>query len=103
MRGAVQPLRGGASRQALEQLPALLAPAQPAALVVMQDFVVGAADGREAVSTALTRLNVPVFKAIRLTERSQTQWRLSSDGLPADSVQYRVALPELQGIGQPIV
>lgn len=94
---------GGASRQALEQLPALLAPARPAALVVMQDFVVGAADGREAVSTALTRLNVPVFKAIRLTERSQTQWRLSSDGLPADSVQYRVALPELQGIGQPHV
>ncbi|WP_141104182.1 cobaltochelatase subunit CobN, partial [Noviherbaspirillum denitrificans] len=28
---------------------------------------------------------------------------LSPDGLPADSVQYRVALPELQGIGQPIV
>ena len=39
VRGAVQPL-GGASRQALEQLPALLALAQPAALVVMQDFVV---------------------------------------------------------------
>ena len=94
---------GGASRQALERLPELVAPARPAALVVLQDFVVGAAEGREAVTDALRRLDVPVFKAIRLTERSATQWRMSPDGLPADSVQYRVALPELQGIGQPIV
>jgi cobaltochelatase CobN len=94
---------GGASRQALERLPALIAPATPAALVVLQDFVVGAAEGREAVTDAFKQLDIPVFKAIRLSERSATQWRLSSDGLPADSVQYRVALPELQGIGQPIV
>ena len=94
---------GGASRQALERLPELIAPARPAALVVLQDFVVGAAEGREAVTEAFKKLDVPVFKAIRLSERSATQWRLSPDGLPADSVQYRVALPELQGIGQPIV
>jgi len=94
---------GGASRQALERLPELIAPARPAALVVLQDFVVGAAEGREAVTEAFRKLDVPVFKAIRLSERRATQWRLSPDGLPADSVQYRVALPELQGIGQPIV
>ena len=94
---------GGASREALERLPELIAPAKPAALVVLQDFVVGAAEGREAVTAAFKKLDVPVFKAIRLTERTATQWRLSPDGLPADSVQYRVALPELQGIGQPIV
>ncbi|WP_295004472.1 cobaltochelatase subunit CobN [uncultured Dechloromonas sp.] len=94
---------GGASRQALERLPELIAPARPSALVVLQDFVVGAAEGREAVTEAFRQLDVPVFKAIRLTERSAAQWRLSPDGLPADSVQYRVALPELQGIGQPIV
>jgi len=94
---------GGASREALERLPELVAPAQPAALVVLQDFVVGAAEGREAVTEAFKRLNVPVFKAIRLSDRSAVQWRLSPDGLPPDSVQYRVALPELQGIGQPIV
>ena len=58
---------------------------------------------REAVTQALTRLNVPVLKAIRLTERSAVQWRLSPDGLPPDSVQYRVSLPELQGTSQPIV
>ena len=52
----------------------------------------------EAVSAALTRLNVPVFKAIRLTERSQTQWRLSSDSLPADSVQYRWRCPSCKAL-----
>lgn len=99
----VLPRWGGASRQALEGLPKLIAPAKPAALVVLQDFVVGAAEGREAVTDALKQLDVPVFKAVRLTERGVTQWRLSPDGLPADSVQYRIALPELQGSGQPIV
>ena len=94
---------GGASRQALERLPELIAPAKPAALVILQDFVVGAAEGREAVTEAFRKLDIPLFKAIRLTERGVTQWRLSPDGLPADSMQYRVALPELQGIGQPIV
>jgi len=94
---------GGTSKQALERLPELVAPARPAALVVLQDFVVGAAEGREAVTEALKKLDLPVFKAIRLNERTALQWRLSPDGLPADSVQYRVALPELQGIGQPIV
>lgn len=99
----VLPRWGGASREALERLPELIAPAQPAAVVVLQDFVVGAAEGREAVSDAFKKLDVPLFKAIRLSDRTATQWRLSPDGLPPDSVQYRVALPELQGIGQPIV
>ncbi len=94
---------GATSREVVERLPELIAPAKPAALVVLQDFVIGAAEGREAATAALNKLNVPVFKAIRLTDRSATQWRLSPDGLPADSVQYRVALPELQGSGQPIV
>lgn len=94
---------GGASREVLERLPELIAPARPAALVVLQDFVVGAAEGREAVTVALKRIDVPVFKAIRLSDRTAVQWRLSPDGLPPDSVQYRVALPELQGIGQPLV
>jgi len=94
---------GGASREALVRLPELIAPARPAALVVLQDFVVGAAEGREVVSEAFKRLDIPVFKAIRLSDRTAIQWQLSPDGLPPDSVQYRVALPELQGIGQPMV
>ena len=99
----VLPRWGGASREALQRLSELIAPARPAALVVLQDFVVGAAEGREAVTEAFKRIDVPVFKAIRLSDRSAAQWRLSADGLAADSVQYRVALPELQGIGQPTV
>jgi len=99
----VLPRWGGASREALERLPELIAPAVPAAMVVLQDFVVGAAEGREAVSEAFRKLDIPLFKAIRLSDRTAMQWRLSPDGLPPDSVQYRVALPELQGIGQPIV
>lgn len=94
---------GSQSREAVERLPELIAPARPAALVVVQDFVVGAAENREAVTQALHKLNIPVIKAIRLTERSAAQWRLSPEGLPADSVQYRVALPELQGLSQPMV
>ncbi|MBI4742814.1 MAG: cobaltochelatase subunit CobN [Betaproteobacteria bacterium] len=94
---------GATSREVVERLPELIAPARPAALVVLQDFVVGAAEGREATTAALNKLDVPVFKAIRLTDRSAMQWRLSPDGLPSDSVQYRVALPELQGAGQPVV
>ncbi len=99
----VLPRWGGASREALERLPELIAPAVPAAMVVLQDFVVGAAEGREAVSDAFKKLDIPLFKAIRLSDRTAMQWRLSPDGLPPDSVQYRVALPELQGIGQPVV
>ena len=94
---------GSASRTAVGRLPELLAPARAAAIIVLQDFVVGAAEHRAAVTAALAKLDVPVFKAIRLTERTALQWRLSPDGLPPDSVQYRVALPELQGSGQPIV
>ncbi len=94
---------GAASREAMERLSELIAPATPVALIVLQDFVVGAAEGREAVTQALTKLNIPALKALRLTERSALQWRLSPDGLPPDTVQYRVALPELQGIGQPVV
>lgn len=94
---------GGPSRAAVERLPELIAPAKPAALVVLQDFVVGAAEGREAVQQAFNHLDIPLFKAIRLSDRTASQWRLSPDGLAPDSVQYRVAMPELQGIGQPIV
>lgn len=91
------------SKKALENLAQILAPARPAALIVLQDFVIGAAEGREAVNQALLKLGVPVLKALRITERNAAQWRLSPDGLPPETVQYRVALPELQGTGQPIV
>jgi cobaltochelatase CobN len=94
---------GEASKDAVERLPALLAPAKPAALVVLQDFVVGAAEGREPVAQLLQKLDVPVLKAIRLTDRGAAAWQLSEEGLPINSIQYRVAMPEVQGMSQPLV
>lgn len=100
---AVMAKWGDASKQAIEKLPAMLAPAKLSGLVVLQDFVVGAAEGRESVTTLIKKLDVPVFKAIRLTDRSATAWQLSEDGLPTNSIQYRVAMPEVQGSSQPMV
>jgi len=72
----------------------------PWTIVSLQDFVIGGGEGRESVTKLLAQLNIPVFKGIRLTEWTEAQWRLSSKGLPTDSVHYRLAMPELQGIGQ---
>ncbi len=72
-------------------------------VVTLQDFVMGGGSGREAATEALVKLDVPVFKGLRLVGRSVAEWRMSDDGLPWDAVHYRVAMPELQGTGQPIV
>lgn len=73
------------------------------AMVSIQNFVVGAGEGREVVNKLLIELNLPILKAIRLTDMTEDQWRLSEEGLRWDSVHYRVAMPELQAIGQPQV
>ena len=71
-------------------------------IVSLQDFVIGGGEGREQSTEWLSRLNVPVLKGIRLADRSRHQWMLSEDGLPWNSVHYRIAMPELQGISQPV-
>lgn len=76
-------------------------PAYGSAIISLQDFVVGGGQGRENVTNLLQNINIPVFKAIRVTEHTTTQWQISANGLPRDSVHYRIAMPELQGIGQP--
>ena len=73
------------------------------AVVAVQDFVVGGGEGREAVTALLERLNVPVLKALRMGEWSAAQWQLSAQGVPRDTVHYRLAMPELQGVSQPQV
>ncbi|WP_295872679.1 cobaltochelatase subunit CobN [uncultured Zhongshania sp.] len=75
----------------------------PAAIVTIQDFVIGGGEGRETVTQLLSELNLPVLKAIRLSEWSEAEWDLSPEGIPRDSVHYRVAMPELQGVSQPQV
>lgn len=94
---------GEGSTQAVATLKQLAPTSAPWALLSIQDFVIGGGEGREQVTRALTELNVPVFKGIRVNEYSADSYRLSADGIPTDSVYYRVAMPELQGIGQPEV
>ncbi|MFC3606983.1 cobaltochelatase subunit CobN [Stutzerimonas tarimensis] len=74
-----------------------------AAVVVLQDFVMGGGEGREAAVELLARLNVPVIKALRLDDRDEAAWQLSSDGIGRDKVHYQLAMPELQGSSQPVV
>ncbi|WP_018951228.1 cobaltochelatase subunit CobN [Thioalkalivibrio sp. AKL12] len=94
---------GGASREAVETLENVTGPADLAGIVSLQDFVVGGGGNREAVAEAFGELDVPVIKGIRLADVSATQWRLSHEGIPWDKVHYHVAMPELQGISQPMV
>lgn len=73
------------------------------AVVAVQDFVIGGGEHREDVTALLTALDVPVLKALRQRELTEAEWRLSHEGVPAEKVHYRLAMPELQGISQPQV
>ena len=93
---------GKPSEQAIETIRSLKV-TQPLAIIALQDFVIGGGEGREPVTQKFEKLNVPVFKGIRVTEMSALEYQLSPTGLPSDSVHYRVAMPELQGVSQPHV
>ena len=94
---------GEASMQAIKNLADLIQPARAGIMVSLQDFAIGGGEYRKAVTALLKQLNIPVINGIRLTDRSVEEWRLSSDGIPWDGVHYRVAMPELQGLSQPMI
>ncbi|TGN39312.1 cobaltochelatase subunit CobN [Marinobacter confluentis] len=94
---------GGASLEAVRSLGDTVSPATLSGIVSLQDFTVGGGEGRRQVTEALTRLDVPVIKGLRLASRTASQWKLSVDGIPADKVHYKLAMPELQGVSQPMV
>lgn len=98
-------LLGGWGEGTLQALRWLESGAHPplAAVVVLQDFVLGGGDGRQQATDILQRLDVPVIKAVRLDDRDENAWQLSSDGLGRDKVHYQLAMPELQGSSQPMV
>lgn len=73
------------------------------AVISLQNFVIGGGEGHHTVDKALEELGVPVLKGIRLNEKSKPVWQLSEEGLKWNSVHYRVAMPELQGIIEPMV
>ena len=74
-----------------------------ALIVSLQNFVIGGGEGRAEVNAALNNIGIPILKGIRLTDRTEQTWRLSEDGLAWDSVHYRVAMSEIQGIAEPTV
>lgn len=92
---------GEAGVLAVQQLSAIKS--RLSAVIMLQDFVIGGGEGRETVTQVLTKLNVPVIKAIKSRDRSAIERQLSSDGLAQDKVYYQVAMPELQGASQPLV
>lgn len=72
-------------------------------IIMLQDFVVGGGEGREQVSEHFTHLNVPVIKAIKSFDRTQFARNVSMDGIAGEKVYYQIAMPELQGVTQPLV
>ncbi len=76
---------------------------QISSIVSLQDFVIGGSEHRQAVTDELKELDVPVIKAMRLSDSTRAEWELSEAGISWDSVHYRVAMPELQGLSQPMV
>ncbi|MDH5601696.1 MAG: cobaltochelatase subunit CobN, partial [Gammaproteobacteria bacterium] len=94
---------GEASMQAIKTLTDMIKPVKAGIMVSLQDFAIGGGEHRKKVTGLLTQLNIPVIKGIRLTDRTTEEWQLSTDGIPWDGVHYRVAMPELQGISQPMI
>ncbi|MBR9829367.1 MAG: cobaltochelatase subunit CobN [Oceanospirillales bacterium] len=94
---------GDGSRLAVEQIGQMAPKTAPWAIIALQDFVIGGGEHREDVTQLFSQLNVPIYKAIRIAELDRAHFSLSAKGLPTDSVHYRLAMPELQGTGQPHV
>ena len=94
---------GSSSVSALDQFKKLTVQAPLAAVINLQDFVVGGGSGRQDATHVFAELNVPIIKGLRVIERSKDQWKRSEDGLPWESIHYRIAMPELQGVSQPHV
>jgi cobaltochelatase CobN len=93
---------GSASREALQTLRQQVG-RELIGILSVQDFVIGGSSERAQATKLLEQLGVPVLKALRLYDVSADAWRLSDQGLSWDSVYYRVAMPELQGVSQPLV
>ncbi|MEM7360076.1 MAG: cobaltochelatase subunit CobN [Pseudomonadota bacterium] len=74
-----------------------------AVVISLQNFVLGGGEGRAEVNENLAALNVPVLKGLRLADSTALEYTVSEEGLRWDSVHYRVAMPEVQGISQPLV
>ena len=94
---------GSASIQALRKIQSFSVSNQLIVIVSIQDFIIGGGGNKNKAIQILREINVPVIKAIRLSKREAKEWLISEDGLPWNSVHYRVSMPELQGVVSPTV
>lgn len=93
---------GQSANSALQVCEGALGP-RLSAVIVLQDFIIGGGAGREQIDALLARLNVPLLKGVRLTKQTRSDWLFSNSGLTPDAVHYQLAMPEAQGVGQPMV
>lgn len=94
---------GSKTLVALQQLQRGRIKGKLGAIITLQDFLLGGGEQHEQVTTVLQQLDVPVLKGIRLHDRTEAEWHMARDGIPVDAVHYRIAMPEAQGISQPMV
>ncbi len=94
---------GDSSIKALEKIPSAIEPGDLSAIIALQDFTIGGGHGQEKATKKLKSLDVPVLKAMKLNDQTVREWRLSPKGIPWDQLHYKVTMPEMQGMSQPIV
>ena len=56
----------------------------------------------DQTNALLENMNVPVFRAMTSTKRTEGEWLVSDDGLIWSDTYYQIAVPETQGIVEPI-
>lgn len=71
------------------------------ALVSFTTFTLGSGFVNQTAAL-LEKMNVPVFRAMISTKREEGEWLLSDDGLLWSDTYYQIAIPETQGIIEPI-
>ena len=56
----------------------------------------------DQTNALLENMNVPAFRAMTSTKRTEGEWLVSDDGLLWSDTYYQIAVPETQGIIEPI-
>ncbi len=57
----------------------------------------------DETNALLQNMNVPVFRTMTSTKRTEGEWLASDDGLLWSDTYYQIAIPETQGIIEPIL
>ncbi|RJS48536.1 MAG: hypothetical protein CIT03_07525 [Methanobacterium sp.] len=74
-------------------------------LISLESMIIG---GRYTASSfevvnLFEKLNVPILLGMTTTAMTPEEWMISEIGLPINEVHYRIAMPEFQGVAEPIL